>query len=141
MKIGFDAKRLFNNFTGLGNYSRSLVKDLIRLEKSARFYLYTPKLKENNETKIFINEKIDSGDIILQEKLAIYEHDNFESLYKKLKKMSNEFITKTIELIVEENITTQKQQTVKNLRKVIITFVGLGVLKIFLTSLKSLRIL
>ena len=56
MKIGFDAKRLFNNFTGLGNYSRSLVKDLIRLEKSARFYLYTPKLKENNETKIFINE-------------------------------------------------------------------------------------
>lgn len=72
-------------------------------------------LKETGLTSFFINEKIDSGDIILQEKLAIYEHDNFESLYKKLKKMSNEFITKTIELIFEDNITTQKQQKIKNL--------------------------
>ncbi|MBK8828378.1 MAG: hypothetical protein IPO26_17225 [Saprospiraceae bacterium] len=26
--IAFDAKRLFNNFTGLGNYSRTLVRNL-----------------------------------------------------------------------------------------------------------------
>ena len=28
LRIGFDAKRLFNNFTGLGNYSRTLVHNL-----------------------------------------------------------------------------------------------------------------
>ena len=30
MKIGFDAKRLFNNRSGLGNYSRTLVGQLVR---------------------------------------------------------------------------------------------------------------
>ncbi len=28
MRIGFDAKRLYNNFTGLGNYSRTLAGNL-----------------------------------------------------------------------------------------------------------------
>ena len=42
MRIGFDAKRLFNNFTGLGNYSRTLIKDLIEITPY-KFFLYTPK--------------------------------------------------------------------------------------------------
>ncbi len=30
MKIGFDAKRAFNNKSGLGNYSRNLMKGIIK---------------------------------------------------------------------------------------------------------------
>ena len=72
-------------------------------------------LKETGLTSFFINEKIDSGDIILQEKLLINEYDNFESLYKKLKKMSKEFIIKTIEVVGNPNSKIQKQDQIKNL--------------------------
>lgn len=44
MKIGFDAKRLFNNFTGLGNYSRHVVKILAENFPQKQLYLYTPKV-------------------------------------------------------------------------------------------------
>ena len=43
MKIGFDAKRLFNNRSGLGNYSRTLVGQLSAENPDDRYYLYTPK--------------------------------------------------------------------------------------------------
>lgn len=42
MKIGFDAKRLFNNFTGLGNYSRFVVSALLESGRDDSFILYTP---------------------------------------------------------------------------------------------------
>jgi glycosyltransferase involved in cell wall biosynthesis len=44
MKIGFDAKRVFNNFTGLGNYSRTLVDTLARYYPDNEYHLFTPKL-------------------------------------------------------------------------------------------------
>ncbi len=48
MKIGFDAKRAFMNNTGLGNYSRSLIKGLYEYEgDDNRFVLYTPKLRKS----------------------------------------------------------------------------------------------
>lgn len=45
MRIGFDAKRLFNNSTGLGNYSRSVLKGLSDHYPEHRFFLYTPKAR------------------------------------------------------------------------------------------------
>ena len=45
MKIGYDAKRLYCNFTGLGNYSRTLVGNIIKLFPQDELYLYTPKRK------------------------------------------------------------------------------------------------
>ncbi|MBL57588.1 MAG: group 1 glycosyl transferase [Flavobacteriales bacterium] len=57
MKIGFDAKRLFNNFTGLGNYSRSLLKDLSGLTASNQLYLYSPSIKENSTTSPFFDDQ------------------------------------------------------------------------------------
>lgn len=45
MKIGFDAKRVFHNTTGLGNYSRDLVKVLAEYYPDNQFYLYNPKPK------------------------------------------------------------------------------------------------
>lgn len=43
MRIGFDAKRLFNNFTGLGNYSRFIVQALLELKNEDELILYSPK--------------------------------------------------------------------------------------------------
>jgi len=45
MIIGFDAKRAFHNFSGLGNYSRLLIQSLSELYKDNRYFLYTPKYK------------------------------------------------------------------------------------------------
>jgi glycosyltransferase involved in cell wall biosynthesis len=43
MKIGFDAKRAFQNDTGLGHYSRTLINDLANFYKENQYYLFTPK--------------------------------------------------------------------------------------------------
>lgn len=44
MRIGFDAKRLFCNATGLGNYSRTLVENLHQYYPESELHLYTPKI-------------------------------------------------------------------------------------------------
>lgn len=54
-RIGFDAKRLFNNFTGLGNYSRTLLRNLVGYYPEEEYFLYTPKAKEHPETNFFLN--------------------------------------------------------------------------------------
>ena len=56
MKIAFDAKRLFNNFSGLGNYSRTLVAALKNLYPKSDYVLFTPKMKLNNSTKFFAED-------------------------------------------------------------------------------------
>ena len=43
MKIAFDAKRAFNNRTGLGNYSRDTIRLLHRFYATDDYYLYHPK--------------------------------------------------------------------------------------------------
>lgn len=59
MRIGFDAKRLFNNFTGLGNYSRFLVKALVDRFPDHHYSLYSPKVKHHTDTKEFrVNPKL-----------------------------------------------------------------------------------
>jgi len=42
MRIGFDAKRIFQNATGLGNYSRSVVKNLAEKFPENEYVLFTP---------------------------------------------------------------------------------------------------
>ncbi len=49
MKIGFDAKRLFNNFTGLGNYSRFVVDALLKHVPENEYLLYTPRTRRHAE--------------------------------------------------------------------------------------------
>ncbi|MDR0983143.1 MAG: glycosyltransferase family 4 protein [Culturomica sp.] len=58
MKIGFDAKRLYNNFTGLGNYSRVLVGDLKKFYPDDSYYLYTPKIIHNSLTEPFLDDSL-----------------------------------------------------------------------------------
>lgn len=43
MNIGFDAKRAFHNFTGLGNYSRTLIDTLATYYPHDALHLFSPK--------------------------------------------------------------------------------------------------
>lgn len=53
--LAFDAKRLFNNFTGLGNYSRTLIKNLQFYYPEHEYHLFTPKIVSNEETSYFLD--------------------------------------------------------------------------------------
>ncbi|MEM6724354.1 MAG: glycosyltransferase family 1 protein [Bacteroidota bacterium] len=53
MRIGFDAKRLYANFTGLGNYSRTLLRNLQSVYSEHQYRLYTPAFREHAETAYF----------------------------------------------------------------------------------------
>ena len=53
MEIGFDAKRLFNNATGLGNYSRTLVRNLQAYFPEHNYHLYSPKTPDHDITRYF----------------------------------------------------------------------------------------
>ena len=44
LKIAFDAKRAFNNHTGLGNYSRFVIKGMLDAYPQHLFYLFTPSV-------------------------------------------------------------------------------------------------
>ncbi len=57
MRVGFDAKRLFLNNTGLGNYSRTLMKNLVRHHPEHEYILYTPTIERNAETEYFFNQQ------------------------------------------------------------------------------------
>ncbi len=46
MKIGFDAKRAFNNSTGLGNYARLLIESLLIKYPEHNYFLFTPTIDE-----------------------------------------------------------------------------------------------
>ncbi len=56
MRIGYDAKRLYNNFTGLGNYSRFIVDGIHRSFPEEEIYLFTPSVKNHPEIKIYQND-------------------------------------------------------------------------------------
>ena len=64
MKIGFDAKRFFHNATGLGNYSRDLIRIMSCFYPQNNYFLYNPKPKSIDRTFIdgkIIVEKLFSG--------------------------------------------------------------------------------
>ena len=47
MKIGFDAKRVFHNFRGLGNYGRNLLEGLGKVYPDNEYHLYSPVLTDS----------------------------------------------------------------------------------------------
>ncbi len=60
MKIGFDAKRAFFNISGLGNYSRNVLRALYSYFPENEYVLYTPSVKgclfKATEGKFIIKE-------------------------------------------------------------------------------------
>jgi methionyl-tRNA formyltransferase len=68
----------------------------------------------NGETKtgvttFFIDDKIDTGEIILQEEIAILNNETVGTLHDKLMFLGADLVAKTIDLISDGNIITKKQ--------------------------------
>ena len=57
MKIGFDAKRFFNNFTGLGNYSRFVIRALSAHAPENEYFLFTPTIKNHPELNTILSSQ------------------------------------------------------------------------------------
>lgn len=57
LKIGFDAKRLFHNYTGLGNYSRTLVANLSARYGENEYLLFAKRTSQNAEAVEFLSER------------------------------------------------------------------------------------
>ncbi len=83
MKIGFDAKRLFLNYTGLGNYSRNIVKNLQEYYPEHEYHLYTTKALRNLDTEYFFDK---SKFIIHENKSAFNFYWRSVSIIKDLVK-------------------------------------------------------
>jgi glycosyltransferase involved in cell wall biosynthesis len=60
MNIGFDAKRVYQNTTGLGHYSRTLVTSLAKYFPENQYYLFAPKI-----TNIFNAENFNNVHTII----------------------------------------------------------------------------
>ena len=73
----------------------------------------------NGETKtgvttFFIDEKIDTGSIILQEEVSIHENTNVGELHDILMNKGSKLVVKTTQLIAENNIKTIPQNEKDN---------------------------
>jgi glycosyltransferase involved in cell wall biosynthesis len=56
LKIAFDAKRLFHNLTGLGNYSRTLLETLVKYYPENEYHLFTTR--ESSSARLdFLKQK------------------------------------------------------------------------------------
>lgn len=58
MRIGFDAKRFFNNASGLGNYSRDLIRILSTFAPQNDYILYTPSTSVGRYANLVNPEQI-----------------------------------------------------------------------------------
>jgi methionyl-tRNA formyltransferase len=68
-------------------------------------------------TTFFIDEKIDTGEIILQKEVKIDPEENASSLHDKLMDTGAELVIKTIELIASRDIKTKPQSHVESPKK------------------------
>lgn len=65
--------------------------------------------KETGVTTFFLKHEIDTGDLIMQEKVPIYETDNTGLLYERLMHKGADVILETVRIIESGNFTTIPQ--------------------------------
>lgn len=66
-------------------------------------------------TTFFIDEKIDTGEIILQESVNITPNESAGTLHDKLMDIGSQLVLKTVKLIEDNSVTTTVQPSNKNL--------------------------
>lgn len=60
-------------------------------------------------TTFFLKEKVDTGNMLLQEKIKIEPEDNFETLHDKMKEIGAEVLLNTISLIEKDEVKEKSQ--------------------------------
>ena len=75
MILGFDAKRFFHNKTGLGNYSRDLIRILAHYQPENSYLLYNPKPKKIDRIPI-------DGKIIIENLPETKKDKKFSSIWR-----------------------------------------------------------
>ena len=75
MILGFDAKRFFHNKTGLGNYSRDLIRILAHYHPENSYLLYNPKPKKIDRIPI-------DGKIIIENLPETKKDKKFSSIWR-----------------------------------------------------------
>ncbi len=79
MNIGFDAKRIFYNRTGLGNYGRNLISYLHKFYPENKYFLFTPNKKNR------LNFSLDDSIKIIEPQIQSILYNNFWRTKKILK--------------------------------------------------------
>ncbi len=75
MNIGYDAKRIFHNTTGLGNYSRDLVRILSAYYPDNKYLLYNPKPSKLNRLKV-------DGEILIEKLPCDFMCQTFSGVWR-----------------------------------------------------------
>lgn len=70
--------------------------------------------KKTGATTFFINEKIDEGNILLQEELEIYPDENAGALHDRLMAMGAQLIVKTLDGLAAKTIQEKPQPNVEH---------------------------
>ena len=72
MKIAYDAKRAFRNYSGLGNYSRTVINAMSKYFPENQYCLYTPRTGYNYNDFPPKDAKIISPEKMLDKKFSSY---------------------------------------------------------------------
>jgi methionyl-tRNA formyltransferase len=72
--------------------------------------------KETGVTTFFIDDKIDTGEIILQKKTTVEDDEDAGSLHNKLMRLGSHLVVETVRLIEDGKVTTQKQEHIKGIK-------------------------
>jgi methionyl-tRNA formyltransferase len=68
--------------------------------------------KETGVTTFFLQHEIDTGNIILQEKIKIEDEDNVGMVHDKLMNLGSSLVLKTVKAIEENSVNARPQSTV-----------------------------
>ncbi len=71
---------------------------------------------ETGATTFFIDDKIDTGEIILQEKIGIAENDTAGTLHDRLMYLGADLVVKTVRQIKKGSVRTEKQKNTSSLK-------------------------
>lgn len=67
--------------------------------------------KETGVTTFFLKHEIDTGEIIFQEKTAIDENDNVETIHDKLMTLGAKLVVRTIDAVIEGTVQSRPQSS------------------------------
>ena len=72
MQIGFDAKRIYENKTGLGNYSRGIIEGLCQFAPQHQYHLFAPKKTTLFDEKKYAQIVLHLPKTFIQKKIKAY---------------------------------------------------------------------